>query len=211
MKGTVPYLLGVTGGLGSGKSTVCRFLSELGCRVFEADNVARELQIHDPEVVSAISLIFGQEIYFRDASGVLVPDRKKIASIVFSFPEKLAELNKAVHPAVFREFTRAVKKAGDDGVRILVKEAAILFEAGGDRGMDAVIVVAADMQRRIERAVRKGLGSAEEIKKRIASQLPQEQLIEKADYVIMNNGSEEELKKETESVYSKVLLAAQLS
>ncbi|NTW11352.1 MAG: dephospho-CoA kinase, partial [Chlorobiaceae bacterium] len=144
MKGRHPYLLGVTGGLGSGKSTVCRFLSEMGCRVFEADKVARELQVHDGEVVSAIRSIFGEDIYFRDPSGRLVPDRKKIASIVFSSAQKLSELNMAVHPAVFREFRRAVTKAAEEGVMILVKEAAILFESGGEKGLDAVVVVAAD-------------------------------------------------------------------
>jgi dephospho-CoA kinase len=205
MKETRPYLLGVTGGLGSGKSTVCRYLAELGCRVFEADSVARQLQVHDREVVSAIRSIFGDGIYIRDPSGMVVPDRKAIASIVFSSPEKLAELNRAVHPAVFREFGRAVRKAGDDGVRILVKEAAILFESGGDKGLDAVLVVAADTGTRIARAVRKGIGTEEEIKKRMAAQWPQETLVEKADYVIMNNGSEEELKKQTAQLYSTLL------
>jgi dephospho-CoA kinase len=205
MKRSYPFLLGVTGGIGSGKSTVCRFLADLGCRVFEADNVAKELQVHDREVVSGIRSIFGDDIYFHDPSGRLVPDRKKIAAIVFSSPEKLAELNRAVHPAVFREFRRAVTKAAEDGVRILVKEAAILFESGGSADLDAVAVVAADMQCRIERAVRKGLGCEDEIRKRIASQWPQEKLMEKADYVIMNNGSEEALKKETESLYETLL------
>lgn len=207
MKNTHPFLLGVTGGLGSGKSTVCRFLAELGCRVFEADRVARKLQVEDREVVSAVRLLFGDDIYIRDASGMLVPDRKKMASIVFSSPEKLAALNSAIHPAVFREFRRAIASASYDGVQVLVKEAAILFESGGDSDLDAVLVVTADTQTRIERAVRKGLGSAEEIKKRIAAQWPQEKLLEKADYVIMNNGSEEELKKETESLYTKLLAA----
>ncbi|NTV98865.1 MAG: dephospho-CoA kinase [Chlorobiaceae bacterium] len=207
MKGRHPYLLGVTGGLGSGKSTVCRFLSEMGCRVFEADKVARELQVHDGEVVSAIRSIFGEDIYFRDPSGRLVPDRKKIASIVFSSAQKLSELNMAVHPAVFREFRRAVTKAAEEGVMILVKEAAILFESGGEKGLDAVVVVAADTAKRIGRAIRKGLGTEEEIKKRIAAQWPQEKLMERADYVIMNNGSEDELKKETASLYEKLLHA----
>jgi dephospho-CoA kinase len=205
MKRKCPYLLGVTGGLGSGKSTVCMFLAELGCRVFEADRVAKDLQVNDGEVVSSIRSIFGNDIYFRDPSGKLVPDRKKIASIVFSSPDKLAKLNRAVHPAVFREFRRAVTKAADDGVRILVKEAAILFEAGGATGLDAILVVAADTTKRIGRAVSKGLGTAEEISRRIASQWPQEKLIGLADYVIMNNGSEEELKKETELLYEKLI------
>ncbi len=205
MKRKLPLLVGVTGGLGSGKSTVCRYLSQLGCRIFEADRVAKDLQVIDREIVASIKSLFGDDIYAPDTSGKMVPDRKKIASIVFSSPEKLAALNGIVHPGVFREFHRAVSKAAEDGVRILVKEAAILFESGANKGLDVVVVVAADTERRIDRAVQKGLGSHDEIAKRISMQWPQEKLAEKADFVIMNNGTEEELKKETRALYAALL------
>ncbi len=206
-----PFLVGVTGGIGSGKSTVCRFLSEMGCTLFEADMVARQLQLHDVEVINGIKALFGTEVYSVDSAGQMVLDRKKIASIVFSSPEKLEALNTLIHPLVFREFQKAVHDAENRGIKILVKEAAILFESGSNKQLDVVVVIVADEQQRIERAVRKGIGSHEEIIQRIALQWPQKKLIEKADYVVVNNGSEEYLKKETEALYSRLLSAASLA
>jgi dephospho-CoA kinase len=203
-----PFLVGVTGGLGSGKSTVCRILSEMGCALFEADLVAKELQLHDPEVIEGIRELFGPEVYCCDASGQLSLDRKAVAAVVFSSPEKLEALNSLIHPRVYREFNKAVLDAEKQGIKILVKEAAILFESGGNRGVDAVVVVAADLEQRIQRAVDKGMGSRAEIMRRIDMQWPQERLIEKADFVLQNKGSQEELKTETERLYRRLLDAA---
>ncbi len=208
MKRTYPFLVGVTGGLGSGKSMVCRFFSEMGCRLFESDQVAKELQLHDPDVIKGISELFGPEVYSRDASGGLVLDRKKIAATVFSAPDKLDALNRLIHPRVSHEFRKAVLEARQQRTKILVKEAAILFESGGNEGLDAVIVVVADIQDRLERAMQKGMGTPEEIKRRIATQWPQEKLIAKADYVLFNKGSLDDLKKETEALCRTLLVAA---
>jgi dephospho-CoA kinase len=208
MRRAYPFLVGITGGLGSGKSMVCYFLSEMGCALFESDRVAKELQLHDPEVIEGIKALFGSGVYSRDVSGNLILDRKKIAATVFSSSEKLAALNRLIHPKVHDEFCKTILDAQKHGTKILVKEAAILFESGGSEGLDAVVVVAADMQDRIERAVQKGMGTREEIMRRIASQWPQEKLIAKADYVIFNRGSMDGLKKETESLYSRLLAAA---
>ena len=206
-----PFLVGVTGGIGCGKSTVCRFLSELGCTLFEADIVAKNLQLHDAEVIDGIKTLFGSEIYSVDSSGQMVLDRKTIAATVFSSSEKLEALNALIHPKVFREFQKAVRDAENQGIKILVKEAAILFESGSNRQLDVVVVVVADEQERIERAVQKGLGSPEEIIRRIALQWPQQKLIEKANYVVVNKGSKEDLKKETEELYLTLLSAASLA
>ena len=203
-----PFLVGVTGGLGSGKSMVCRFLSEMGCRLFEADTVAKELQLNDSEVIEGIKTLFGSEVYSFDSTGHMVLNRKKIASIIFSSPEKLEAINSLIHPRVFYKFQKAVLDAEKQGVKILLKEAAILFESGSNKQLDVVVVVVADQQQRIERAFQKGMGSRQEIMQRIAQQWPQERLIEKADYVVVNNGSLENLKKETEALYSQLLVAA---
>ncbi|MEI6758085.1 MAG: dephospho-CoA kinase [Chlorobium sp.] len=203
-----PFLVGVTGGLGSGKSTVCRFLSEMGCSLFEADLVAKELQLHDKEVIEGIKLLFGSEVYSLDDSGKMMLDRKTIARSVFSSPERLDALNRLIHPKVFDEFDNAIVDAEKQGTKILVKEAAILFESGGSRQLDLVVVVVSDTEQRIERAVEKGMGSREEIMQRIARQWPQEKLIEKADYVVMNNGSLDELKQETRKLFIALLAAA---
>lgn len=208
MKRTYPFLVGVTGGLGSGKSMVCHFLSEMGCALFESDRVAKELQLNDPEVIEGITALFGSKVYSFDVSGTMVLDRKKIAAMVFSSPEKLEALNRLIHPRVYIQFRKAVLEAEKRGTKILVKEAAILFESGGNEGLDAVVVVASDVQKRIERAVLKGMGTHEEIVLRIATQWPQEKLIAQADYVIFNKGSLVDLKKETENLYCKLLTAA---
>ena len=173
--------------------------------------MAKNLQLHDAEVIDGIKTLFGSEIYSVDSSGQMHLDRKKIAATVFSSPEKLGVLNNLIHPKVFREFQKSVLDAENQGVKILVKEAAILFESGSNKQLDVVVVVVADEQMRIERAVQKGLGNHEEIVRRIALQWPQKKLIEKADYVVVNNGSQEELKKETEALYFRLLSAASLA
>ncbi len=204
-----PFLVGITGGLGSGKSMVCHFLAEMGCALFESDRVAKELQLHDPQVIEGIKALFGADVYSLNTSGSLVLDRKKIASSVFSSSEKLEALNRIIHPKVAGEFHKALLSARMEEKKILVKEAAILFESGGNEGLNAVVVVVADIEERIARAVQKGMGRREEIAARIAVQWPQEKLMAKADYVLFNRGTLDELKKETESLYSVLLTAAE--
>jgi len=200
-----PFLLGVTGGLGSGKSTVCRILASLGCAVFEADSVARELQLSDPEIISGMKRLFGEGIYSRDPSGRLLLDRKSVAERVFADSTLLERLNRLIHPRVFAAFGKAVNEAASQGIDILVKEAAILFESGGDKGLDAVAVVTADMDKRVERAVSKGMGSKAQVTRRIEAQWPQEKLVEKADFVIDNNGSVPELESATGELHRELL------
>ncbi len=201
----LPVLVGITGGLGSGKTTVCTMLEAMGCSVFEADRVARELQLGDPEVIEGIRRMFGEDVYSFDASGKLLLDRHRIAQKVFKDPSTLKMLNELIHPKVFKAFRDAVHQAAGDGVRILLKEAAILLESGGDKGLDILVVVASDLERRVQRAMKKGMGSREEIQRRIEAQWPQEKLVERADYVIENNGSIEELEIRVRALYQDIL------
>ncbi|NTU91183.1 MAG: dephospho-CoA kinase [Chlorobiaceae bacterium] len=200
-----PLLVGVTGGIGSGKSTVCSILSELGCELFEADRVARDLQLSDPEVIDGIRKLFGDEVYYSDQSGLLSIDRKAIASAVFSDRSKLDALNALIHPKVFLAFDREVARCRREGRQILCKEAAIIFESGREGDLDRIVVVAADDELRIARAVARGLGSRDDVVRRMKAQWPQEKLIEKADYVIWNNGSPEELRARTEAVFRELV------
>ncbi|ABL65032.1 dephospho-CoA kinase [Chlorobium phaeobacteroides] len=204
-----PFLVGVTGGIGSGKSTLCRYLAELGCELFEADVVAKELQLDDSEVISGIKKLFGENVYGKDPEGNLFLDRRMIAGVVFSDREKLDALNRLVHPKVFNAFDRALERARSNGSRLLVKEAAILFESGSSTALDFVVVVASGMEERVARAVAKGLGSREEIFRRIGSQWPQEKLMEMADYVVCNNGSLEELRLKAVALYRYLLSLAE--
>ncbi|MDT9546297.1 MAG: dephospho-CoA kinase [Chlorobium sp.] len=190
-----PFLVGVTGGIGSGKSSLCTYLAQGGCEVFEADRVAKDLQERDAGVIEGMQSLFGKDIYSINASGALVLDRKRVAAEVFSYPAKLGALNSLVHPVVREEFRRFVQDAGIGRKRIVVLEAAILFESEHSSDMDFIVVVAADDDIRLKRATGRGRSSADDIKKRMAMQWPQELLIEKSDYVVMNNGSKAELKQ----------------
>jgi len=204
----LPLLVGVTGGIGSGKSTVCAMLAGMGCELFEADRIAKELQLEDPEVIRGIEELFGSAIYSRGGSGQLQIDRKAIASVVFSDPEKLAAVNRLIHPKVREAFVREVKRCAREGKRILCKEAAILFEAGADRDLDRIIVVAANDGLRLDRVVARGLGR-EEAKKRMQAQWSQEKLIERAHYVIFNDGTLEELRSQVEQIYRSLVTVAE--
>ncbi|MBN1929157.1 MAG: dephospho-CoA kinase [Chlorobiaceae bacterium] len=197
----LPLLVGVTGGIGSGKSTVCSMLAGLGCELFEADRVAKELQLHDPEVIAGIEKLFGSGVYHRDASGALSIDRKAIAAVVFSDREKLDALNRLVHPKVREAFHSEILRCAREGKRILCKEAAILFESGMDKELDRIIVVAASDGLRLERAVARGMGTRDEVRRRMKAQWPQEELIGRAHYVIFNDGTLEELRMQVEKVY----------
>jgi len=198
------FTIGVTGGIGSGKSTVCNILKDLGCEIFNADQVAKSLQETDPEVIMGLKTIFGNDIYPKEGESQ-IPDRKQIAAIIFKDPEKLQAVNKLIHPKVFQAFEAAKKEARQKGAQVLIKEAAILFESGANSGLDKVIVVAADPQTRIARVKLGSLLSEEAIRARMANQWSQEKLAEKADFVIYNNGSLLGLQKDAKEVLGKIL------
>ncbi|ACF14825.1 dephospho-CoA kinase [Chloroherpeton thalassium ATCC 35110] len=198
------HLVGVTGGIGCGKSEVCRILSSLGCKVFNADNVAKQIQEEDADVIAGMKKLFGDDIYHKNGTARLLPDRKKIAQIVFSDEKKLQALNNLIHPKVFAAFERAKESVCETEKKVLVKEAAILFEAGGTKGLDEIVVVAADFDVRLERLKQAGMEESQ-IRSRMQSQWSQEELIKRADFVIYNNSSLESLKAQTESVLEKIL------
>ncbi len=193
--------LGVTGGIGSGKTTVCGFLEEQGARVFYADIEAKRLMQADPDVRAAIVEAFGEAAY--DEDGTL--DRAYLADRVFGDAERLERLNALVHPHVFEAFEAAKTRAADEGLSLLVHEAALLFEAGGDEHVDATAAVVAPAPDRIEWVVARDDVAPEEVRARMQHQLPQDELRDRADYVIENDGSLEDLRQKSVDLYWTVV------
>ncbi|MBC8004464.1 MAG: dephospho-CoA kinase [Verrucomicrobia bacterium] len=175
--------VGITGGIGSGKSTVCRIFSILRIPVFEADSVAKQLQNTDPEVRSQLANLFGPAVFMPDQS----LDRKYLSSIVFNDPSLLLQLNAIIHPAVRNAFNEWCSKQQSPYVLL---EAAILYESGFYKMMDKVIVVSTDQDQRIQRVMKRDGTTQEQVLQRIGNQWTDEQRNKLADFVIHNNDNE---------------------
>lgn len=193
--------LGVTGGIGSGKTTVCGFLEEQGARVFYADLEAKRLMEEDEDVREEIVKAFGPDAYRADQS----LDRVFLAEQVFGDRERLERLNEIVHPRVFEAFAAAEERAEEGDVSLLVHEAALLFEAGGDEHVDVTAAVVAPDADRIARVVERDEVTPEEVQERMGHQLPQNELRRRADYVIENDGSLEELRRKSVDLYWEII------
>ena len=174
--------VGITGGIGSGKSTVASVLRSLGAAVYNSDSRARLLQENDPGVVRAIKDIFGEQAYLQD--GRL--DSSHIAPIVFSDREMLDKLNAAVHPAVKRDFEAWVRQREKEGqAPYLVKEAAILIESGLSEKLDKIVVVIAPEDIRIARVVARDGTDPGEVRRRMESQMSDAGRAAHADYIVV--------------------------
>lgn len=173
--------IGITGGIGTGKTTVCKMFERLGVPVYYADDRARWITNNKPEVIAALKNIFGEAIY---KNGEL--DRPQLGAIVFSDKEKLAQLNAVVHPAVFEDAESWQEEQRNAGHIYTLKEAALLFESGSYKMLDKIIVISTPEALRVERVMSRDNLSKEEVLKRIASQMPQEEKEKLADFVIQN-------------------------
>ncbi|TVR71217.1 MAG: dephospho-CoA kinase [Marinilabiliales bacterium] len=175
--------IGVTGGIGSGKSTVCRVFEILGVPVYNADDRARNILSCDEEVRRSLLEAFGENFFTGGK-----PDRGKLASLVFENSGALDTLNSIVHPAVHNDFTAWLED--HYGGPYIIKEAAILFETGTWRELDWIILVAAPEQMRMERILKRGGITRDEVEKRMENQWPDEKKIPLAGTVIRNDESE---------------------
>ena len=193
--------LGVTGGIGSGKTTVCGFLEEKGARVFYADIEAKRLMQDDASVRAEITETFGDEVYTDD--GAL--NRAVLAEQVFGDADRLEQLNAIVHPRVFEAFEGAKERAAEEGVELLVHEAALLFEAGGDAHVDVTAAVVAPDEARVARVAERDDVAPEKVRARMGHQLPQDELRRRADHVLENDGSLEDLRQKSVELYWTVV------
>lgn len=179
MNGGQALRVGLTGGIGSGKSVVCRLFAMLGVPVYDSDREAKRLMTADEALRTAIAARFGEACY-RD--GVL--DRAYLAGVVFGNGEALADLNGLVHPAVRQDFCRWA--ASQQAPYVLV-ESAVLFESGLDRDVDRIVTVSAPEALRIARAVRRDGSSPEAIGRRVRAQMSDGERERRAHAVVWND------------------------
>ena len=189
------YKVGITGGIGSGKSTVSRILQECGVAVYTSDDRAKELMVTSQELRDKIVVAFGEEAY---SDGQL--NRAYLAQTIFNDPACLAKLNSIVHPAVMDDFDSWAEQQSGSYV---VLESAILFEANLDNRVDCVVSVLAPEELRIERAMQRDGATRESILSRIANQISDDERTERSKYAIVNI-SLEDLKEDVEQLHRRL-------
>ncbi len=177
--------IGITGGIGSGKSVVCRLMAMLGAPLYDCDAAAKALMNSSEKLHDELAERFGAEIFGPEGL-----DRRALAAKVFGNPEELAALNSIVHPAVANDFCRWAKRTEADGKRWVVMESAILYESGFDGLVDLVVGVVAPEELRVERATLRDGATADAVRSRMAAQLSTEELIGRADRIIVNDDKE---------------------
>jgi dephospho-CoA kinase len=176
--------IGITGNIGSGKTTVSKIFEVLEIPVFYADNAAKKVMAEDTILIDALKSSFGAEAYFKD--GTL--NRKHIASIVFDDETQLAKLNSIVHPAVFRAFDAWVGQVRN--APYVIKEAALLFESSSYKMCDYSVLVTAPLELRMQRVIQRDGLTRAEVESRNARQFSEEKKIQLANYVILNDDTE---------------------
>jgi dephospho-CoA kinase len=172
-------IIGLTGGIGSGKSTVASYIASKGIPVYIADEEAKRI-MEQPEVVLEVQQLFDEKIVLENNQ----LNRAKIAEIVFENPQKLQELNAVIHPKVKQHFTNWLKQHKD--FPFIVKEVAILFETGGDASCDKIILVTAPEEVRIQRVMQRDKTERINVKNRIKNQLSDKEKKAKSDFIIEN-------------------------
>ncbi len=191
--------VGITGGIGSGKSTVCKIFAELGIPVYYADDRAKYLMQHEHYLIDLIKKNFGEEVY---PNGKL--DRALLASKVFGDKQKVALLNSLVHPAVFRDTERWAGEQ-DPSTPYVLKEAALLIESGSYRNLDKLIVVTAPLALRLKRVSDRDNISTEDIMARVKHQLPEEEKVKLADFVITNDKDTGNLQEQVMAIHRQLV------
>jgi len=194
--------LGITGGIGSGKSTVAALLSEKPCvRVVSADEEARRLMVEDEELRMALIERFGADTFLEDGS----LDRAGLAARVFVDPEEVEALNAIVHPAVREELGKSILQASEDNIVLFAYEAALIYEIGAQDLVDAVLLVDAPLEIRLNRVMQRDGSTRSEVVDRMSNQVSPDALRARADFVIDNDGDLAALQDSVDSLYRSIL------
>jgi dephospho-CoA kinase len=192
--------IGITGGIGSGKTTACKMFEELGIPVYYADERGKYLMQHEHHLIDEIKKLFGPESY---DNGRL--NRKFIAEKVFSDKSKLHRLNSLVHPAVFHDMECWLLDKEQQHFPYALKEAALLIETGSYKGLDKLIVVSSPLKTRVERIKQRDAIDEEEIMARVENQLPEEEKIKLADFIISNDSDLQHLKNQVIKIHEQLV------
>ena len=194
--------VGLAGWLGSGKITASRFFRSLGAFILDADSTAKKLIESDERVNEALIKEFGTDI-INASSNV---DKKKLARVAFQDEDHQQRLNYVVHPHINNAIDKSFDKILDQSnKKLFIVDAALIYESGYDAHLDYVIVVTAQLKNRMERAMNRNTLTREEILKRIEFQWPEEEKIGLADFVVHNDGTEDELGEQIVDLYKKLV------
>jgi len=198
-------IVGLTGSVGTGKSTVTKFFGQLGAQIIDWDELAWVVVRPHLKAWKEIVEYFGKDFLNED----LTINRQKLAEVIFSDKEKMEKLNHIVHPEVFKEDERITNEIKNlDSGALIIKDIPLLFEVARPIVVDKIIVVSASEQTQLMRLKEKGM-SRDDAQNRIKSQLPLEEKVKSADFVINNDGPLEETKKQVEEIYSLLRKGAQ--
>ena len=194
--------VGLTGGIGTGKSTTSNFFKEIGAFVFEADTEAKNLLSANDVVQHELISEFGTDII--NSSGEI--DKKKLARVAFQDVDHQRRLNSVVHPYIYDLIDNSYDKVLSDGKHnVFIIDAAMIYESGYDIHLDYVIVITAQLKNRMERALARNTLTREEILKRMEFQWTEEEKVNMADFVIHNDGTKKELNNNIKSLMKKLI------
>lgn len=191
--------VGITGGIGSGKTTFCKVWEDLGAYVLYADDFAKELMVSDEELISAVKNSFGDKAYHEDGS----LNRTYLAREAFE-KGRVKELNNIVHPRLRKRVAELADRKEEDGIEVFAQEAAILLNEGRPEGLDHVILLLADDKERIARAAKRDEVDKKLISERLKKQPDFEELAHLCDSVVTNNGTVAELKKKAKELFQVI-------
>ena len=193
--------IGLTGGIGTGKSSVSALFKEWGAYIFDADVVAKDIINNNDTAQSELIAEFGTDVLGADNK----IDKKKLARIAFSDEDHQLRLNIIIHPYVFNEIDATFDKVLADGNHeVFVVDAALIYESGADTHLDYVIVVTSHLRIRTERVMTRGGLTLDEFLQRVELQWPDEDKVHMADFVIHNNSTEEHLAAEAKKIYNRL-------
>jgi dephospho-CoA kinase len=197
-------IIGLTGGIVSGKSTVARMFKDLGAKIVDADKLGHKVILPQEAAWKRIIKIFGKDILQKDQT----ISREKLGKIVFANQNLLKKLNKITHPEIIKLIKKEISLAKDNSKeekKILIIDAALIYETKIDRLMDKIIVVYLDEEEQLKRLIKRNNLSKKEALQKIKSQIPLKEKIEIADYVIDNSNSLDKTKEQVETIWQEIV------